>query len=251
MARLKRTPTKEEVRVVAAIEEHWHANKRFPALSIIGTTLGIEFERLKTVVNGETVQIMLSNRGIEAPKSVEYGLTPDQLAAANVYLNIYDTRPLQQKLREIGISPSRFGGWVKGKNFKAYLRERSEDLFEEGMPMAHRQLLDQIAKGNIKAIELFYQVSGRYTGVNSAEVQNIQLMMSRLLEAIQMEVGDQVVLARISERFNALLNGQTMPPPVGEPVRAEIHDGRPSVQPTMQQQMLQGILDRNANEGSM
>jgi hypothetical protein len=60
---------------------------------------------------------------------------------------------------------------------------------------------------------VFYEVSGRYSGVQSIEIQNVQLLMSRLLEAIQMEVTDQETIARIGERFRILAAGGTLAMP--------------------------------------
>jgi|SRR5882672_717252 len=206
-------PTKNELKLVSYVEEHWHRHKAFPAYHIIGKVLGWEHDVVKFTAETATVATMLRNRGIEKPERIENKLTPEQVAAANVYLNIVDNRPIQMKLADLGISSAKFSGWMKGKTFRAYITERAEELFEDGMAIAHRELLGKVSKGDISAIRLFYEVSGRYSGVQSIEIQNVQLLMSRLLEAIQMEVTDQEIVARIGERFRILAAGGTLAMP--------------------------------------
>lgn len=241
--KLKRQPTKEEFKLVSLAEELYHRNHRFPNIAILGTTLGIEYSRVRDLLGNEVVTAMLSNRGIEKPEDIDSKLTPEQLAAANTILNPYDKRSKAQKLISLGIEPARFHGWMNGKVFKEYMRVRSEELFEEGMPLAHISLLKEVEKGNVKAIELFYQVSGRYTGVNSAEMQNVTLLLGRLLEAIQMEVTDQDTVRRIGDRFQSIVTGGTTAPPVGEPVRAQ----QP---PSPARALLERVEKRNGNDVS-
>lgn len=211
-ARIQHKPTRFDNRLVSTIEQHWATHHAFPSLTIIAKSLAIDYEDVQIALKTPTIRKMLENRGIEQ-KSIENQLSPAQVSAARAYLNVFDRRPIQEKLRDLGINPSTFWGWMRGKAFKNFLMEQSEMLFEDGMPIAHRELLSKVAVGDIHAIKLFYEVSGRYTGAQSVEIQNMQLLMSRLLEAIQMEVGDQETIARIAERFQTLAAGGTLSQP--------------------------------------
>jgi hypothetical protein len=204
MAKIPRPPTPAEYNYVHHVEKHWYEHKRFPMIGLSSKIIGLPVEEVQELLKSEVVLVMLDNRGIRPDTSDPTELSEEQLAAANIYLNISDTRPLSQKLEELGISRIRFNGWMKGKAFSKYLTERAEELFEEGMPFAHRELLTKVMHGNLNAIRLFYEVSGRYTGVQSVEQQSIGLLIQRLLEAIQMEVSDPETIKRIGQRFQTL-----------------------------------------------
>lgn len=218
---IKKSPTRDEFLYVTFVEAHFHSHKLFPSPVVCVKSLPYSLEEIDKFNKSETVVTMLSNRGIEVLASDRESLTPDQIAAANCYLNIADTRPLTQKLKELGISPTRFSGWMKGKNFSRYIQERAEELFEDGMPFAHRELMAKVMNGDIKAIRLYYEVSGRYTGVQSVEAQNVTMILQRLLEAIQMEVSDPETVRRIGQRFQFIVNGDAQPiPPASQAIPA-------------------------------
>lgn len=221
MSQLKKPPTETEYRYVSWLDSHYWEHGKFPAPQIAADALKLSIERIRKLNKSPTVKQMCKNRGIEIKVVDIDSLKPDQIAAANTYLNLADDRPITQKLHELGISPTRFWGWMKGEVFRAYLTERAEELFRDGLPFAHRELLAKVMRGDLKAIRLFYEISGRYTGLQSLEAQNVQILMQRLIEAIQIEVTDQEIIQRIAERFHAISMGE---PPISSkvlPVKVE------------------------------
>lgn len=224
MAKLKRPPTHGEIKYVTFVEKHWHQHMRFPSAVISSKELKVSINQIDEYNQSDIVKSMFDNRGIEIDAVNRSVLTEAQLAAANCYLDITDRRPIHQKLNDLGIANIKFQGWLRNPNFKKYIQERAEELFDDAMPFAHRQLVQKVMDGDIKALRLFYEISGRYTGTQSVEQQNIALAMQRLIEAIQMEVSDPDTLQRIATRFKAISEGKNpvtvienkpaLPPPV-------------------------------------
>jgi len=208
MAKLKRVPSNGERKYVTFVEQHWHEHRRFPSAIIASKELKTSITQIDEYNVSDVVKAMFENRGITIDATNRSVLTEAQLAAANAYLDITDRRPINQKLKELGIAGIQFWGWMKNKNFAKYIQERAEELFDDAMPFAHRQLVQKVMDGDIKALRLFYEISGRYTG-HTPEQQNFSVAMQRLVEAIQMEVSDPAVLQRIATRFQAISEGKT------------------------------------------
>lgn len=216
--RLKKAPTKDEYEYVHWLDVfYWENDGRFPAPELAAQILKWDVEKIKKLNESKTVKYMCRNRGIEIKVIKTNDLIPEQVAAANTYLNIADDRPIAQKLNELGINPARFWGWMQGKAFKEYMMNRAEELFQTGMPMVHRELMAKAMKGDLKAITLYYRISGRFTGIDSIEAQNFTIMTQRLIEAIQIEVQDPEVIERIAKRFQAIGAGEPINTFTGQP----------------------------------
>lgn len=125
-----------------------------------------------------------------------YDLTPRQMAAASVMMNLVDRRSNEKKLRDLGISTEEWTNWTQDAKFAEYLRERSEVLIANSVHEAHVGLLRGVQQGNTASIKLYYELTGRYNPQEEQTV-NIRLVIGRVLEAIQKHVRDP-------EKLNAL-----------------------------------------------
>lgn len=209
-SKITKAPTPLQFEYITWVEQHWFEHKIFPSVTLAAKALNITSDKINEFINNETVQKMLSNRGIEIEVIDTSVLTEEQLAAANAYLNLADPRPISVKLKDLGINPTRFNGWMRGKAFSRYLQERAEELFTDGMPFAHRELMNKVMQGDLKAIRLFYEVSGRYTGPQSTEAQSVVVIVQRLLEAIQLEINDPALIERVGRRFQSIMAGEAI-----------------------------------------
>jgi len=146
----------------------------------------------------------LENRGI--PSGPADFLTQEQVACVNVLLDFSDPRTQNQKLRALGITSQQFMGWSANKQFSAYYRRRSENLLDEvGVATGHTALLKQTEKGNVQAIKLMYEITGRTT---SSENLNVEYFLQRVIEVIQIHVKQPEILGAIAQDFAKLL-GET------------------------------------------
>lgn len=142
----------------------------------------------------------LYERGIVPPthqKDSTTGLTKEQLAAIAAINNTRDTRSDVKKIRDLGITPRMYAGWMHDKRFSEHLRDSAETLLENSTADAHTALLRKVRSGDTSSIKLFFELTGRWNPAQENSV-NLQLFMSRVIEAIQKNVHDPRVLSALA-----------------------------------------------------
>lgn len=205
----------EQLEVIAYIEEYWHRNSRFPPVGQIEKNYP-EFDLVNSLTH-ETFRLALHNRGIKAPSVGDaVGLTPEQVAAIVTVINIEDKRPRHVKLKELGITPARWAGWLKQVEFKEFLHDMSQTQFDDVLHIAHEGLLKAVDRGDTNAVKLYMELTGRHTPVTETQ-QNLKLILARVVESIQRHVKDPVLLQAIANDFELIMRGER----ISEPKRLE------------------------------
>lgn len=162
----------------------------------------------------------LVERGVDArhlitktDASVKAKVTPIQLVAANALMDLTDTRSNRKKLQDLGVSSSVYQMWLRDPNFSGYLKSRAESLIGDNQHEALLALMDRVSAGDIKAISLYLELTGRFvpqsaTAQNGmAAVGDIQQMIVRIIEIVIDEVDDQDTAVRIADRLKGLVVG--------------------------------------------
>lgn len=142
----------------------------------------------------------LYERGIVPPtysRDSTTGLTKEQLAVIAAINNTRDTRSDVKKIRDLGISPRMYAGWMHSKRFTDHLRDSAENLLENSTADAHTAFLRKVRSGDIGAIKLYFEMTGRYNPAEENSV-NLQVFMTRVIETIQKEVQDPVILTKLA-----------------------------------------------------
>jgi hypothetical protein len=134
----------------------------------------------------------------------DYPLTAEQLAAANLLLDFSDSRSQAAKLKEIGVSTTKYNNWLRNPEFAAYLRERAEQLVDNTGHEAHTALLKQVQRGNMSAITYYNQMTGRFTPGQEQQM-NVAAILVRVVEAVQRHVKDPEVIRAIATEFNDII----------------------------------------------
>lgn len=131
-------------------------------------------------------------------------LSAEQLAAANLLLDFSDHRSQAAKLRSLGIPTTKYQNWLRIPAFQEYITYRAEYLLNNSTHEAHTALLKNVQRGNQKAIEFLYEITGRYSRT-SQSTQDLALLMVRLVEVIQRHVKDPETIRAIAFEFNEIL----------------------------------------------
>lgn len=198
-------------RLLDFIEQYWYTNRgKYPtekALEYWGVGEGLEEEEIRERLE-EKIEPYLQHRGVRSNDNRHLELLEDkQLAAANLVLNFVDRRPTPVKLKALGVTATQWAGWLKDRNFKRYVAERTEDLFEENKFEAKLGLLRAVERGDNGALRLFFEMSGDYKNLQDEQVQNLKIVMARFFEVLQLKVQDRELLASIADEFEAIVNG--------------------------------------------
>lgn len=132
-----------------------------------------------------SVTVALKNRGIDPNDQIPgRGLTSIQLAAINVLMDFADKRSTKAKLNELGVSTAQYSAWLRNPQFQAYSRNRAESLLGDHSHAAHIALMQNIERGDLNSIKLYYEMIGRWSTKAAGEV-NIEFLMIRILETLQ------------------------------------------------------------------
>lgn len=187
---------------LALIEQFWHLNGRFPSEPEIHLALP-DFS-LPDALDNKTFQLALTNRGISVP-SVENLWRPSelQIAAIVTITNYADPRPRTSKLDGLGINLNTWAGWLKDRNFKNALEKISRDNFEAAASIAREGLAKAMERGEVSAIKYFNDLTGE-----APQVQNLQMMLTKLVEVIQLHVRSPEVLHAIDRDFRLIMAGR-------------------------------------------
>ena len=189
------------IALVALVEHEWNLHSQVPKAEWIANFFNTTVAEVQSTLQSPSCQQRMIKRGI--PVESHNFLTAEQIAAANLMLDYSDQRSQAAKLKAANINSQTWNGWLADPLFNRYLRSRAESLLDQvGVAEAHTALLKQTTKGNIQAIKLLYEVTGRHRDSTSL---NVEYFIQRVIEIVQTNVQDPEVLGRIAEDFKVLL----------------------------------------------
>ena len=146
-------------------------------------------------LRGITPYAMLNQNG-----KIPVKLTPRQLEAANAMMDLMDTRSDKKKLADLGISTNEWASWLRSRTFNSYIAARAEWLLKDSIHDGHRALLHSVRNGDVSAIKLFYEITGRFVPSNTKGV-DVQEILFKVMEVIQKTVSDPVTQAAIAREL--------------------------------------------------
>lgn len=187
-------------RGLALAEQYWMGYNKVVTPEMLYDTLGKTTKFWSAWLQDPVIMRGFSSRTI--PLVMTAGLAPEELALANSLLDFADNRSFVKKLKDLGMTSTKYQQLLKKPEFASYLRTRSESLLKDALPEAHLALIDNVRRGDLQSIKFFYEISGRFSsndqGVNVAE------LLSRILEIIAKHVQNPEQLRAISNDFAAL-----------------------------------------------
>lgn len=143
--------------------------------------------------------------GSEAWRS--HSLTPVQMVTANAMLNLIDTRSEKKKLSDCGVTPAQWQAWLRDPVFSDYLKQNSELLLQNSQHEASLALMDRVRAGDPQALKLYLEYTGRFVSKSDGagnSNQDIQSLITSIIEIIIDEVEDSQTAVRIAERLKVL-----------------------------------------------
>lgn len=201
--------TSIELKALTYIEQVWHKEGRFPNSVELQSEVAEDFS-LAESLQEPTFQTALDNRGIsKRPFEVsgtKNSLSAEQLSTILAVSNYYDHRSFNGKLRSLGISATKWAGWMKEPAFKNYYTTLIDQNFEEASSIAQEGLMGAMQKGDTNAIKFYFELTGKFKS-ESQDIVNVKLLLSRLIEIIQIRVPDESTKRLIADDFHRVVNG--------------------------------------------
>jgi hypothetical protein len=133
-------------------------------------------------------------------------LSPEQFFAVGIITNASDRRPLNAKLKSAGITYAQYRAWLKQPHFRDYIGKVGEDLLGEHVADVHTRLTERATSGDIQAIKLYYELTGRHDP-NRQQMIDLQYIIGLLLEVITRYVPDVNTLAKINRDIEKVMAG--------------------------------------------
>ena len=222
---------------VTLMVQHYMLYGNLPSAEAANEEYGFDAQQFKSLINKDVVQKALeefdvnlgelrkSPDGSVLPTWQHKSLTAQQLLVANVLLDTRDTRSHTKKLKELGVQTRTYNTWLRDVTFSGYLRKRAEDLLGDSQHDVHLALIDQATAGNIKAIEYYNELVGRYIK-QPERILGVQQQFDattfivQIIEILDDELEDKQAAFRIADRLKELgsryaVAGQLANPPVG------------------------------------
>lgn len=201
------TLTSSERELLSFFEQVWFLNGILPTRDacVKAGFGGVIFDK---AIKSETFKAALERRGVVNKENPSV-LTPEQLTAANVMLDLLDNRSKRKKLSELNISTAKWEGWLRDPHFRQYLQTRAENLLGDNLHESHLALLDRVRSGDIGAIKYFNEITGRYVPASNEKV-DVNGVLMKVLEIIQRHVDDPLILDNIARDFLLLADTSGM-----------------------------------------
>jgi hypothetical protein len=153
------------------------------------------------------VKEALEVRGLSVGATPVGVLTEEQLTVANVLLDHADKRSQTKKLSDLGIPTLKFQGWMRDPTFSGYLTTRAEHLTKDRLFDVHGGLVDRAAAGDVNAVKLYYELTGRHVSGSTGGV-DLALVLVKIIEILQKHVQDPVILTAVSDELLNVIDGE-------------------------------------------
>lgn len=207
----------DELDLVFYIERHHSSTGRTPSDSQIRDRFSnLSEEFLSDFKRNPLVLRSMVARGIPFPDPGEK-FSQRQMAAAASMLAYTDRRSDEKKLRDIGVTPREWAGWLQDEEFASYLRDRSEKMAEHSIHEAHLGIIRGVRSGNINSIKLMLEMQGRYNPAQEDQI-NVRLILHKFIEVIQKHVADPLTLHQIARDLSAVATQESFGQALGRSV---------------------------------
>lgn len=196
--------------ILVFIEEAWLKTGKFPAFSTISSKVGHPQEVVVEAISDPQMKAALDRRGITYLDADR--LTAQQIACINLLLNVSDRRDIKEKLKALGIPQTTYYGWKKQSHFMKAYKDAGEKLFGETQVEVNAALVKSALSGDMKAIEYYNKVSGRFNDRRDQQV-DLRRVMYSMMESIQKHIQNPETLRAIAYDFEQAMQRENI---VGE-----------------------------------
>ena len=194
--------------IVASCSAAYSKYARVPTMHEI-----LEYSRhrpstISKVINSSEFKTLMRERGFNwAPSNSQY-LSPEQVFAVSIITDPTRRQPMSAKLKSAGITYAQYRAWLKQPKFKEFIHEIGERMLNEHVADVHTRLTERAANGDIQAMRLYYELTGRADTQANRAIQDLQRTTSLLLEVITRYITDPKQLSEITNAISAVTTGE-------------------------------------------
>jgi hypothetical protein len=195
--------------VINFIEQMYYIDGAVASTDRIATALSVDKTTVEKILKRDFVRENIQGRGISLAVEKDL-LTTKQLTGLAVFFDTKDGRSLRKKLSDAEISTGEWEAWKSDPVFSAHMRARAEAALVKNLAETEVALLDSAHRGDISAIKLHLEMTGRWSSKTVGEL-NVEFLLMKILEAVQKHVKDPVAIEAIANELLALVPNQSAP----------------------------------------
>jgi hypothetical protein len=125
--------------------------------------------------------------------------------------NPTDRRSFGDRLKDAGVTYVEYKSWMRQPAFASLIENFASRALGDHLAVAHDSLLKQVEKGNTRALEFYYEMTGVYSR-GSQQERDVQAVLTGVIDIIQRNVQDQETLALIADEIKILMGGPVSTP---------------------------------------
>jgi len=181
-----------------------------PSIDKIATLAGTHRNTVTRFVTSVEGKEALLRRGIKWTTNINLAgvLSPEQILTISIITDPTNRKPLGEKLRQAGVSMAQYRAWMKMPVFAQKVSEVGETLLNENVATVHARLVARADSGDVAAMKLFYEVSGRHDPAQKQMVDLVRVVQL-VLEVITRYVTDPETLGKVNQDIDLILSGGT------------------------------------------
>lgn len=203
-------------RVIAATHTAYlTGGRKLPDVRAIATYMGRapKIGKIAAVLGTPEFKSAMATRGINwSGKTL--GITPEQTYALQIMTDpSHAHKQFQTRLKLAGTTYLKWSSWMKEPLFRSAFQSITESNIDESVGVAHTALLSRVAAGDMRAIEFYYRISGRFDPDREANM-NMQAILLSILEILTRRITDETLLEAISSDMEKVIQGEVVSHPI-------------------------------------
>jgi hypothetical protein len=221
---IKNTLTTQEKALINFYEIQWMLRHNVPTIEEVANHLKVKQVSINYYLQRKQVIKALDDRGIPWRQHSQENLTATQVAAAVTIMNFADTRSNDEKLDQLGISPTQYYAWLNDPQFKNLIDNLSDQNLRNIRPTAIGEFTKLINKGDWQAVKYYLDVTG---AVRNDDAPQSEQLLKMIVEIIQKHVKDPETIIAIAQDIklaaaNRTLEVVTTPPQITSSVIEDV-----------------------------
>jgi hypothetical protein len=181
--------------VVTQIEARYWLIGEYPDGQAINELYELNFTVLKEML--PAVNAALTKRELPSWDPWNKTLARDELdpafvIAVNKLVDVSDKRSRTVKLKEVGLTTTKFNILLKSRQNKAYYEARAEEAFGNVAPVAKTSLGKLVESGDLQAIKYYHEFTGIHDP-NKELNNNLNKLISLFFEVLVAHVDPKIV----------------------------------------------------------
>ncbi len=196
--------TERQAEALTFIEQIYFLEGGLPTIDRLADIFGVSKQTAKKWMDSPEFKYILGAKGMLGPKTAGV-LTAPQMMIINALLNLGDRRSEREKCESCGISPQQLAAWRRDKAFIEYMQKRAESMFKNSDDIAYINIIRGMQGGDLAAAKFYLEMTGKYQPSMRMDV-NVDMILARVIEILQVRVKDPAVLEAIANDFESLMS---------------------------------------------